>query len=303
MSFKPSPIMSTSVQAQRQEIINTAQGKRQTPKPTHSKQLHSASTSQFSLPEGWMVEERPRPSNPDHIDRYYYEPYTGRKFRSLLSVQRHLAGETEGTVPARRKISKNKNTTFAESGAGQQLSSVRTANFLLEDAYPTIPKSTLKSGTGEREVFGGSSRKPAYKRSSKEERLKNIQLEEPAKLTIKGPSMVAEKDVTTPRWLKDTYQPKLVIKGPIVPAEKEIAPTWLRTSKLYEKPIKRDLQKTNKGNNSKSPAHNLPGPPPEKVTWVPSEFGGFWKPFVDGSAVMDSDKLKWSEAFVLSTRP
>ncbi|PWA84545.1 hypothetical protein CTI12_AA157720 [Artemisia annua] len=49
------------------------------------------STSEFSLPDGWIMEEVPR-SGKNLIDRYYYEPGTGKKFRSLSTVQRHLAG-------------------------------------------------------------------------------------------------------------------------------------------------------------------------------------------------------------------
>ncbi|KAI8523879.1 hypothetical protein RHMOL_Rhmol13G0106100 [Rhododendron molle] len=39
----------------------------------------AAAMTPLNLPDGWVVEE------------YYYEPGTGRKFRSLLSVQRYLA--------------------------------------------------------------------------------------------------------------------------------------------------------------------------------------------------------------------
>lgn len=48
------------------------------------------STSEFSLPDGWIMEEVPR-RGINHVDRYYYEPGTGKKFRSWSTVQRHLA--------------------------------------------------------------------------------------------------------------------------------------------------------------------------------------------------------------------
>nr|GLL31013.1 methyl-CpG-binding domain-containing protein 7-like [Ipomoea trifida] len=47
----------------------------------------------FSLPPGWGVEEVPR-SDGSRIDRYYLEPGTGQKFRSMREVERHLNGET-----------------------------------------------------------------------------------------------------------------------------------------------------------------------------------------------------------------
>jgi len=46
----------------------------------------------------------------------------------------------------------------------------------------------------------------------------------------------------------------------------------------------------------------LIGPPPDKVSWVLSGPEGFWNPFVDGLAVTEAERLKWSEAFVLSIR-
>nr|GMD03869.1 methyl-CpG-binding domain-containing protein 7-like [Ipomoea batatas]GMD51186.1 methyl-CpG-binding domain-containing protein 7-like [Ipomoea batatas]GME13696.1 methyl-CpG-binding domain-containing protein 7-like [Ipomoea batatas] len=47
----------------------------------------------FSLPDGWGVEEIPR-SYGSKFDKYYLEPETGKKFRSLREVERHLNGET-----------------------------------------------------------------------------------------------------------------------------------------------------------------------------------------------------------------
>ncbi|KAD0215465.1 hypothetical protein E3N88_44612 [Mikania micrantha] len=55
------------------------------------------STSPFTLPDGWIVEKVPRKTG-DRSDRYFYEPGTGHKFRSLLSVQKHLA-ELEENSP------------------------------------------------------------------------------------------------------------------------------------------------------------------------------------------------------------
>ncbi|CAI9105312.1 OLC1v1004209C1 [Oldenlandia corymbosa var. corymbosa] len=50
----------------------------------------TAANSPYNLPDGWIIEEVPR-SNASHIDKYYYEPGTGRKFRSLSAAQRHAA--------------------------------------------------------------------------------------------------------------------------------------------------------------------------------------------------------------------
>ncbi|XP_074354549.1 methyl-CpG-binding domain-containing protein 7-like [Apium graveolens] len=55
-------------------------------------------SSPHRLPEGWVVEEVPRNTRGGYVDKYYYEPGTGRKFRSLSSVDRHLADRNEHTM-------------------------------------------------------------------------------------------------------------------------------------------------------------------------------------------------------------
>lgn len=52
-------------------------------------------SSPYRLPEGWVVEEEPRGG---YVDKYYYESGTGRKFRYLSSVDRHLADRNENTM-------------------------------------------------------------------------------------------------------------------------------------------------------------------------------------------------------------
>ncbi|KAK6142198.1 hypothetical protein DH2020_003010 [Rehmannia glutinosa] len=66
-------------------------------------------TAPFVLPDGWIVEEVPRKYN-SWTSKYYYEPGTGRKFRSLVAVERHLA-ELEENAPlskALEEIKENK---------------------------------------------------------------------------------------------------------------------------------------------------------------------------------------------------
>jgi len=63
--------------------------------------------------------------------------------------------------------------------------------------------------------------------------------------------------------------------------------------------VKLDNQKKpNSEKSNRAPVHNLTGPPPEKVSWVLSGADGFWNPFVDGLAVPEAERLRWSEAFV-----
>lgn len=56
----------------------------------------ATSSSPFELPYGWVVKEVPRTSG-DYADKYYFEPGTGRRFRSLVAVQKHLADVEENS--------------------------------------------------------------------------------------------------------------------------------------------------------------------------------------------------------------
>nr|GLL37380.1 methyl-CpG-binding domain-containing protein 6-like [Ipomoea trifida] len=58
-------------------------------------------TPPFSLPADWSVDDVPR-SDGSKSDKYYLEPGTGKKLRSLREVERYLNGET---VSRRRKSS------------------------------------------------------------------------------------------------------------------------------------------------------------------------------------------------------
>ncbi|KAL2332109.1 hypothetical protein Fmac_019690 [Flemingia macrophylla] len=59
-------------------------------------------------------------------------------------------------------------------------------------------------------------------------------------------------------------------------------------------------KKTMLEEDNRASVHNLTEPPPAKVSWVLSSPGGFWSPFVNDSIVSESERLKWSEAFVQS---
>ncbi|KAJ4834473.1 hypothetical protein Tsubulata_007930 [Turnera subulata] len=70
----------------------------------------SSSSEPFKLPCDWKVLKRPRGKHPFTVDKYYIEPGTGKKFRSLISVQRYLTGETDATPrPVRVKTGNQNN--------------------------------------------------------------------------------------------------------------------------------------------------------------------------------------------------
>jgi len=69
MAGEPSLLMQTSSQDQTQDFVNTAQNSGHFCKPSSSQE---GSSSQFNLPDGWIIEERPRRTKPSHVDRVYF---------------------------------------------------------------------------------------------------------------------------------------------------------------------------------------------------------------------------------------
>ncbi|KAJ0261395.1 Methyl-CpG-binding domain-containing protein 7 [Hirschfeldia incana] len=60
-------------------------------------QHHRVPSKDFNLPDGWIVEEKRR-RNCCRIDRFYIEPGTGKRFRSLPAVETYLNGGTVDSV-------------------------------------------------------------------------------------------------------------------------------------------------------------------------------------------------------------
>eukprot|EP00257_Ricinus_communis_P023307 XP_015583251.1 methyl-CpG-binding domain-containing protein 7 isoform X3 [Ricinus communis] len=80
------------------------QSKKQNPKSKEKKTvgaITSTSSTPFKLPDGWVVERRPRRTN-CRCDKYYYEPSIGRQFRSLSSIQKYLSEKID-VAPKRLK--------------------------------------------------------------------------------------------------------------------------------------------------------------------------------------------------------
>ncbi|KAF8053387.1 hypothetical protein N665_1422s0009 [Sinapis alba] len=62
-----------------------------------TEQDHRCASKDFLLPKGWTVEEIQR-RNSSHIDKYYTEQKSGKRFRSLVSAERYLNSVGNGTV-------------------------------------------------------------------------------------------------------------------------------------------------------------------------------------------------------------
>ncbi|KAL1345357.1 hypothetical protein HN51_019108 [Arachis hypogaea] len=208
----------------------------------------------FTLPQGWIIERKPRLANPTIVDKYYHEPGTGKKFRSLVAVQRYLL---EPQTTEFHAISHHQNT----SGTGtekQRFRSLRNVERCLSGQTASACTDTLKG---------------------------------PPTPTKLAHSLMKSATANQSDCGFTTYRRVMQHKA---------TPEPLRCSFPSTHADKSDSRnKFGSGKDNRSYIHNLP-PPPEKVTWVLSGPGGFWSPSVNDSVVAESEKLKWSEAFVLS---
>ncbi|XP_060966754.1 methyl-CpG-binding domain-containing protein 7 isoform X3 [Cannabis sativa] len=100
-------------------------------------------SSSFRLPHDWLVQRKPRPKNPNQIDKYYIEPGTKRVFRSLVAVERYLRyGETDASPGKVLKESVNK--------CMQIIPFESTSNFVLPDGWIIETKVRTSGATAGR---------------------------------------------------------------------------------------------------------------------------------------------------------
>ncbi|KAG4384716.1 hypothetical protein GLYMA_13G333300v4 [Glycine max] len=184
------PMMPTPLQVRRRPVFEFDDEHLQNQKPTIPMELQIVSSQQhFRLPDGWVVEKKPRPSHESRFDKYYYEPGTGRKFRSLLSVQRHLAGETRDYVVANTMMSKNENTSAVKSGTGEQRAcgvrsgqkAVHKGSSVGEEVQitPKSLKHTIQSALSEK----SDSRKKTKSEKDNRASMHNLTVPPPAKVS------------------------------------------------------------------------------------------------------------------------
>ncbi|XP_054813054.1 methyl-CpG-binding domain-containing protein 7 isoform X2 [Prosopis cineraria] len=226
----------------------------------------------FRLPDDWIVEERPRSSCTStrrHVDRYYYEPGTGRKFRSLVSVQKHLM---EGTRETKRVKSENKNTMQAETQTRGSAPS-----FGLPDSWIVEEKRRKYVGVKDR----------TYIEPETGKRFRSL---------LAAQRYLGEDNgyTATAKPLLESGTEKRSAAGENCCAEDEI---YLKSLKLEVKSKSGSPKKIGLDKDKKASMFDL-SCPPAKVKWVLSGNGAFWTPFLDGSKVPDSVKQKWSDVFV-----
>ncbi|KAA8549228.1 hypothetical protein F0562_000912 [Nyssa sinensis] len=241
----------------------------------------AAAASRFQLPDGWVVQEVPRRCGASHIDKYYYEPGSGQKFRSLRAVERYLTGEVYTPRPKALKlgnhvkksgswkmiISGGKMLRLDEEGSDQlQLAVVAptitapTSHFRLPDGW--IVESIPRRGTTSRR---SSHTDKYYYEPGTGRKFRSL---------VSVEKYLAEIDENIP--LSEAFE----------------LGSHVRKSGWQKQNISREKAKTLTFDSAI---------PPAKVNWVLADPGGdTWSPFMGELMVSDSVKQEWAKRFILS---
>ncbi|KAK4606371.1 hypothetical protein RGQ29_000560 [Quercus rubra] len=107
------------------------------------------STSHFKLPDDWVIEEKPR-SNANYagtIDKYYIEPGTGQRFRSLVAVERYLTQANENTATPKALKPGDQTSHYCglrKKNISSDIYSLDVLSKDLEDEEDTVTAKALK---------------------------------------------------------------------------------------------------------------------------------------------------------------
>ncbi|KAL6204674.1 hypothetical protein ACLB2K_021941 [Fragaria x ananassa] len=266
--------------------------------------LTAASASvRFGLPDGWCVQEIPRCSTsfcPQRVDRYFIEPDTGQKFRSLVAVRRYLTGgQVARQATADKQVTVDKQATV-DKRATMQITPHTTRcspSFGLPDGWKIEKKpriNTTYSDSDKYYIEPGTGRRfrslVAVERYLAEENEHTpLQALIPAnKLTVSSGSSGQKKKIQSR---------KIVSKNS---SHSNDCNSTLNASRLntYSSPAEHfsSPQKEFPRENSRTLHLNSSSRP--TIKWVLVDRGGNeWNPFMDDSMVEDSVKQKWSEIF------
>ncbi|KAL4610424.1 hypothetical protein ACB092_08G048800 [Castanea dentata] len=107
------------------------------------------STSHFKLPDDWVIEEKPR-SNANYagiVDKYYIEPGTGQRFRSLVAVERYLTQANENTATPKALKPGDQTSHYCglrKKNISSDIHSLDVVSEDLEDEEDTVTLKALK---------------------------------------------------------------------------------------------------------------------------------------------------------------
>ncbi|KAK9280156.1 hypothetical protein L1049_013843 [Liquidambar formosana] len=239
----------------------------------HKKEMAIVShttTSSFKVPDDWVVKLRRRTSgySAGRIDKYYYEPSTGRQFRSLRAVEKYLTEEKDNTpthealkqrnhIPMLRFKEKDELHYNTEMAIVAPTTISRTSPFELPDDW-VVKEMPRSSGIIDK----------YYYEPGTGQQFRSL-------ISVERYLTEARENAPTPEALKPGND--------IMPSQ---------NSGFQEKNISSVKVKTSSFDFAN---------PPVKIKWVLTGPGGdTWNPFMGDSVIPDSVKQQWAKTFVLS---
>ncbi|KAJ0611169.1 putative methyl-CpG DNA binding, DNA-binding domain superfamily [Helianthus annuus] len=255
-------------------------------------------TTKFTLPEDWYVKKVPRKSG-NTIDKYYYDPETGRQFRSLKDVERYL---TEGFIPTtsrpKRPKYKEKMQDFEVAQDNDYhlitvtpRSFLSSSPFILPDGW-TVKEVPRKTGRIDKVI---SIQNPIYLHYPYVFFFFLQYYYEP------GTGHMFRSKPAVQKHLAQLEEDSL----PLSVVLEELRENHLPLSKAFKlaTPIKNngsyDSCKKSISKHEQDPS--LSNAPPNKINWViPSTAGETWTAFVGDEAVPDFMKQQWGRRFILT---
>ncbi|KAL3518250.1 hypothetical protein ACH5RR_020839 [Cinchona calisaya] len=246
--------------------------------------------SKFKVPHGWVVQEVPRSGPSKAVDKYYYEPGTGLKFRSLRAVERYINGE-EFTPTHRRALTWHNNhykspryrkmiiccgkmmTFNEETLTGSHLAIVAPGNTAANSPY-NLPDGWIVEEVPRRD---DSHTDKYYYEPGSGQKFRSFtaaqryieELKEDIPLSV-----VLEEIKEMNRPLSKAFKLRSRVKNP-VSCKKQCAKNSTQALSFVS--------------------------PPMKVNWVlDSPQGDAWKPFIVDMEIPVSVKQQWDERFKLA---
>ncbi|CAN1282999.1 Methyl-CpG-binding domain-containing protein 7 [Linum perenne] len=229
--------------------------------------------SQLGLPLGWFVELRPR-SDPSKFDKYYIEPQTGRRFRSIPDVQRYLERDPATPIAIKsRHDQSNMQTVPSAFKSGSQFN--LPCDWLVElrprSDGSRLDRYYIEPGTGRK----FRSLVAAQKQVEEAEELRTG-------LKASTPMVYTTRNEVTGKVKKFK---RLADVG-------ETSTLTQHGHSSNESLVDIEETRTVKPSHCRSAT---------RIKWVfNGQCDNMWSPSIDGSPVPESEVRGWSEAFVLS---
>ncbi|KAF4358660.1 hypothetical protein F8388_005600 [Cannabis sativa] len=246
------------------------------------------STSNFVLPDGWIIETKVRTSGATagRIDRYYVEPGTGRQFRSPREVERHLKETNMVTAPV--KIQHSPLITESPS------------NFVLPDGW-IIQKTRHRKYYVDQNTGNVFRSLIAVERHLEEEKEKEYTMTLNAFKHSRKRKVSTKSDSHNVCAPDETCSTKVNDDTPTKYSEQTIMSKEITHHNISGLSGHSDLRKNSKLGEKFEASMDDFSCPPSKIKWVLGGSGGdMWNPFVGEFMVPESMKQKWSETFISS---